>query len=99
MAKIIINAKLSKAYKEYTSGIAFSTKGDRGMGVVDERKVTYKNQSVFFCGIQWNKNKRILSLVDEMKSTSANIGIFISTYENVLVDGKILIHEELDFTK
>jgi len=98
MAKIIVNANLTKISKEYSAGIAFSTKGDRGMGIVDDRKITYDKQSVFYCGIQWNKNKRILSLVDENKNSSANIGIFVSTYENVLVDGKILIQEELDFT-
>jgi len=98
MAKIIINAKITKISKEYSAGIAFSTKGDRGMGIVDDRRVTYKDQTIFYSGIQWNKNKRILSLVEESKNSSTNIGIFVSTYENVLVDGKMLIHEELDFT-
>jgi len=96
MAKIILNAELSKTDKNYPGGIALSVKGRRDIGVLDTRKVTYKNQHVFYAGINWDENKQLLTIVDEIKKSNANIGVFVSTYPINLVKGKLLVNSHIE---
>jgi len=96
MAKIIVNAKISKEDKNYPGGIALSVKGRRDIGVVDIRKTTYKDQHIFYAGINWNENKQLLSITDEIKKSNANIGVFVSTYPIQLVKGKMLVNTHIE---
>ena len=99
MAKIIMNAKLSKLKKEYPAGIMQSIKGRGDMGVIDKRRVTYKDTHVFYAGIKWDPNKRMLFLTEESSSNDINIGVFVSTYQTELIKGKMLINEQFESAK
>ena len=99
MAKVIFNAKLSKESKEYASGIMLSIKGKRDIGVIDLRKITYKDQHVHHCGVFWDEDKHLLELIEEEKQSNANIGVFISAYPTVLVEGRVFISEWIDVGK
>jgi len=99
MARIVFNANLSKYKKDIPSGIVLTIKGKRDIGVIDERKVTYENQHLFNAGILWDNHKHLLKMVDEEKNSNANIGVFISSYPTILVDGKVFISEYLELGK
>lgn len=99
MAKIIFNASLSKEIKEYSSGIMYSIKGKRDIGVIDTRKITYKNQHKHNCGIVWDADKHLLELISDEKNSDVNIGVFISAYPTTLVDGQVFISEWIDIGK
>jgi len=96
MAKVIFNAQLSKKEKNIPSGIALTVKGRMDIGVIDNRKVTYENQHLFYVGVKWDDKKRLLMMTEEQMSSNKNIGIFISTYPIELVDGKLFIHEKFN---
>ena len=99
MAKIIFNAALSKESKEYAAGIMFSIRGKRDIGVIDTRPITYKNQHLHYAGVYWDDDKHLLQLVSEEQNSNANIGVFISSYETVLIDGQVFISEWIDLGK
>ena len=99
MAKVILNANLSKETKNIASGIMLSISGKRDIGVIDVRRITYKNQHVHNCGVVWDDDKHLLELIDEEKKSDANIGIFISSYATTVVDGKVFISEWIDTSK
>jgi len=99
MAKVIFNAALSKESKKYASGIMLSITGKRDIGVVDRRPITYENQHVHYCGIEWDPDKHLLEMISEEKKSNANIGVFISAYPTVLVDGQVFISEWIDLGK
>ena len=99
MAKVIFNAKLSKEIKEVASGIMLSISGKRDIGVVDTRNITYKDQHLHRCGVFWDQDKHLLQMVSEEKQSNANIGVFISSYPTIVVEGKVFISEWLDVGK
>jgi len=99
MARIVLNANISKGKKDIDSGIVLSIKGKRDIGLIDKRPITYKDQHLFNAGIEWDDQKHLLKLVSEEKNSNANIGVFVSSYPTTLVDGKVFISEYLEIGK
>jgi len=96
MAKIVLNASLSKYDKKMPSGIAGSVQGERNMGVLDMRETTYTDQHLFYAGLTYDKDKKILRIIDNNGDSNANLGVFISTYPIELVEGRMIINEYME---
>jgi len=95
MANIVINASLSKYYKDKASGIATALRGKSIIGFMDVRNVEYKDKSKHIAGLRYDKNARMFFLTSPKKADNINIGVFISTYEISVKRGKILAKEDL----
>ena len=95
MANIVINAAVSKIYKDKASGIASALRGKSIIGFMDVRPVKYKNKTKHIAGLKYDKNARTFFLTSPKKSDAVNIGIFISTYDLEIVHGKVMAKEEL----
>jgi len=95
MANIVINAGVSKIYKNKASGIASALKGKSIIGFMDVRPVKYKNKTKHIAGLRYDKNERTFFLTSPKRADAVNIGVFISTYDLELVHGKIMAKEEL----
>jgi len=95
MANIVINAAVSKVYKDKASGIASALRGKSVIGFMDVRPVKYTNKTKHIAGLKYDKNARTFFLTSPKKADAVNIGVFISTYDVELVSGKILAKEEL----
>ncbi len=95
MANIVINAAVSKHYKDKASGIASALRGKSIIGFMDVRPVKYKDKTKHIAGLRYDKNERTFFLTSPKKSDAVNIGVFISTYDVDLVQGKIMAKEEL----
>ena len=95
MANIVINAELTKVYKDRVSGITAALRGKSIIGLMDVRPVKYKNKSRHIAGLKYDEGKRTFFLTTPKKADDVNIGIFVSTYDVEVVHGKILAKEEL----
>lgn len=95
MANIVLNARVSKMYKDKASGIASALRGKNVIGFMDVRPVMYKNKSKHIAGLKYDKSERTFFLTSPKKADAVNIGIFITTYDMEVVSGKIMAMEEL----
>jgi len=95
MANIVLNAAVSKFYKDKASGIASALRGKSIIGFMDVRPVKYKNKTKHIAGLKYDKNERTFFLTSPKKSDSVNIGVFISTYDLEIVHGKVMAKEEM----
>ncbi len=95
MANVVVNADLVKRYSDKLSGIASSVNGVDIVGVVDTRPITYEGQSRHICGVKYDKNKKTIYLTNSDMGDSKNIGIFVTTYDLEVIQGKALVREEL----
>ena len=95
MANIVLNAAVSKMYKNKASGIASALRGKSIIGFMDVRPVKYSNKTKHIAGLKYDKNERTFFLTSPKKADSVNIGVFISTYDLELIHGKIMAKEEL----
>ena len=95
MANVVINAAVSKIYKDKASGIASALRGKNVIGFMDVRPVKYKNKTKHIAGLKYDKNERTFFLTSPKKADAVNIGIFITTYDMEMVEGKIMAKEEL----
>jgi hypothetical protein len=95
MANIVLNAAVSKFYKEKASGIASALRGKSIIGFMDVRPVKYTKKTKHIAGLKYDKNERTFFLTSPKKADAVNIGVFISTYDMEIVHGKIMAKEEL----
>lgn len=95
MANVVINAELVKRYTDKVSGIASSVSGTEIVGVLDTRPITYDETSRHICGVKYDKNKKTIYMTDTDMGDSKNIGIFVTTYDLEVVQGRALIREEI----
>lgn len=95
MANIVINAAVSKIYKDKASGIASALRGKSIIGFMDVRPVKYTNKTKHIAGLKYDKNERTFFLTSPKRADAVNIGVFISTYDLEIVHGKIMAKEEL----
>ena len=93
MANIVINAEVSKIYKNESSGIASGIRGKSLVGLMDVRPIRYKNKSKHIAGLKYDESKRMFYMTTPEKGDGVNIGIFVTTYDTELIEGKILARE------
>jgi hypothetical protein len=96
MANIVINADVSKLFKNEASGIASGIRGKNMVGLIDVRPIRYKNKSRHIAGLKYDESKRVFYMTTPEKGDGVNLGIFITTYDIELVEGKILAREVID---
>jgi len=95
MANIVINAALSKVYADKAAGVASALRGKNIIGIMDVRPVKYTDKTRHIAGFKYDKNKRMFFLTSPKKADDVNIGIFVSTYDVEVVEGRVLAKEEL----
>jgi len=95
MANVVINAEIVKHFEDKVSGIAASVNGSEIVGLIDTRNIKYGPQSRHICGIRYDKNKSTIYMTDDHVGDSKNIGIFVTTYDLEVVQGRVLVRDEL----
>jgi len=95
MANIVINAGLTKIKKEAASGVAVALRGSTSVGFMDLRRIKYKNKTKHIAGLKYDRAKKMFFLTSPKKADDVNIGVFISTYDTEIVEGKVLGKEEI----
>ena len=95
MANIVINAAVSKIYKDKASGVTTALRGKSIIGLMDVRPVVYKDKTRHVAGLKYDQGQRTFFLTTPTKADSVNIGVFISTYDVEVLQGKMLAKEEL----
>ncbi len=102
MANIVINAAVSKMYKNKASGIATAIREKSVIGFMDVRNIEYHNKTRHIAGLKYDPAEKTFFLVSPKDGDNINIGIFISTYPVEIAKGstgdigKILQAIELD---